>query len=189
MPIGSQVIYNAGDLILSTVSSSGNTFVETKIAAATSSVILFNNSANLTSASLSSLTVGNAISSSYALTASFSLNAGGGSGTVSGSTNYIAKFTSETAIGTSSISETGSNVGIGTNVLTNKLTIAGNVTASSYTSSIINAVGFLGTASYALTASAVSIVPSNVFVQGGNSFGTTATLGTNDASALILETN
>ena len=114
MPIGSQVIYNAGDLILSTVSSSGNTFLETKISAATSSVILFNNSASLTSASLNSLTVGNAISSSYALTASFALNAGGGSGTVSGSTNYIAKFISSTSVGTSSIYESGSNVGIGT---------------------------------------------------------------------------
>jgi len=323
MPIGSQVIYNSGDLILSTVSSSNNTFVETKISAATSSLIYFDNTARINSASLSSITVGNAVSSSYALTASFALNSGGGSGTVSGSTNYIGKFISSTVIGTSSIYETGSNVGIGTtdpqykldvsplgsnarvgilelgswpagstyaylqhsglsslnpnnyaflqestgetffnaapgqvlhfrignvetaqfnssgylgighnnnpitaklevsgsgtdklfnikstnagdyilfvsgsgrvgigtNVLTNKLTIAGNVTASSYTSSIINAVGFLGTASCALTASAVSVVPSNVFVQGGNSFGTTATLGTNDASALIFETN
>jgi ethanolamine utilization microcompartment shell protein EutS len=31
--------------------------------------------------------------------------------------------------------------------------------------------------------------PGNFFAQGGNSFGTTATLGTNDANSLVLETN
>jgi hypothetical protein len=41
------------------------------------------------------------------------------------------------------------------------------------------------TSSFALTASFVS----NAFVQGGNSFGTIATVGTNDAQALQLETN
>ncbi len=51
-------------------------------------------------------------SASYALTASFALNAsGGGSGTVSGSANYISKFTSGTAVGNSVIYETGSNIG------------------------------------------------------------------------------
>ena len=34
-----------------------------------------------------------------------------------------------------------------------------------------------------------SIANPNAFVQGGNSFGTTATLGTNDANSLVLETN
>jgi hypothetical protein len=34
-----------------------------------------------------------------------------------------------------------------------------------------------------------SIANPNTFVQGGNSFGTTATLGTNDANSLVLETN
>jgi hypothetical protein len=42
-----------------------------------------------------------------------------------------------------------------------------------------------GTASFALTA---SFVP-NTFIQNGNSFGTTATLGTNDNQSLQFETN
>ena len=41
MPIGSGIVYNTGDLILSQVSSSGTSFLETKIAAATSSLIYF----------------------------------------------------------------------------------------------------------------------------------------------------
>ena len=43
-------------------------------------------------------------------------------------------------------------------------------------------------ASFATTAITASYV-ANAFIQGGNSFGTTATLGTNDAQALILETS
>jgi len=42
-----------------------------------------------------------------------------------------------------------------------------------------------GTASFASTASFVA----NAFIQGGNSFGTTATLGTNDNQSLQFETN
>jgi hypothetical protein len=74
MPIGSTNVYNAGDLILSTVSGSGTSFTETKITAATSSLILFNSSGNLTSQSLNSITVG---TSSY----------------VSGSTSIITNLT------------------------------------------------------------------------------------------------
>lgn len=74
MPIGSTNVYNAGDLILSTVSGSGTSFTETKIVAATSSLILFNTSGTLTSQSLNSTTVG---TSSY----------------VSGSTSIITNLT------------------------------------------------------------------------------------------------
>jgi hypothetical protein len=58
MPIGTGIVYNAGDLILSQVSGSGTSFLETKIAAATSSLIYFDNTARINSASLSSITVG-----------------------------------------------------------------------------------------------------------------------------------
>ena len=75
MPIGNTVVYNKGDLILATVSSSGNTYQENKIAAATSSVILFDNNGLINSQSLNTLTVGTASylisSSSSSLTASY----------------------------------------------------------------------------------------------------------------------
>ncbi len=60
MPIGSGIVYNTGDLILSQVSSSGTAFLETKIAAATSSLIYFDSTARINSASLNSITVGTA---------------------------------------------------------------------------------------------------------------------------------
>jgi len=47
---------------------------------------------------------------------------------------------------------------------------------------------FFGTSSWATNAVTASFV-SNAFVQGGNSFGTTALLGTNDANSLAFETN
>ena len=72
MPIGSVYMYNSGDLIVSTVSSSGNSFNEKKLAAATSSLILFDNNGILNSQSLSNTLVG---TSSLAVTASFSRTA------------------------------------------------------------------------------------------------------------------
>ena len=93
MPIGTGIIYNVGDLILSQVSGSGTSFLETKIAAATSSLIYFDSTAKINSASLNSITVG---------TASY----------VSGSTSIITNLTASniSASGTSSFGY----VGIGT---------------------------------------------------------------------------
>ena len=102
MPIGSTNVYNPGDLILSTVSGSGTSFIETKIIAATSSFILFNSSGTLTSASLNSIV---ATTSSY----------------VSGSTSIITNLTASNI----SASGTGSfgMVGIGTSSPGNKLSV------------------------------------------------------------------
>ena len=44
-------------------------------------------------------------------------------------------------------------------------------------------------ASYALTASFINVTGSNAFIQGGNSFGTDALLGTNDNQSLSFETS
>ena len=109
---------------------------------------------------------------------------------VSGSTGGVFEVDTAGGATTFYVSASG-NVGVGTTNPVAKLQVAGNISGSSFTSSISNAVGFLGTSSFAINASTASYVsPSgNAFVQGGNSFGTTATLGTNDASALIFETN
>ena len=50
----------------------------------------------------------------------------GGGGSVSGTTNYIAKFTSSTAVGNSQIFDDGTNVGVGTATAGSKLQINGN---------------------------------------------------------------
>ncbi|HOZ52455.1 MAG TPA: hypothetical protein PLU17_11390 [Chitinophagaceae bacterium] len=52
---------------------------------------------------------------------------GGGSGSVSGTTNYLAKFTSGTAVGNSQIFDNGTSVGIGTITPGAKLEVAGQV--------------------------------------------------------------
>jgi hypothetical protein len=62
----------------------------------------------------------------------------------------------------------------GSNAALNSLTVSNGITGSLF-----------GTASFATSA---SFVP-NTFIQDGNSFGTTATLGTNDNQSLQFETN
>ena len=105
MPIGTGIIYNVGDLILSQVSGSGTSFLETKIAAATSSIVYFDSTARINSASLNSITVG---------TASY----------VSGSRSIITNLTASNI----SASGTGSFgiVGIGTTLPSEKLHVVGN---------------------------------------------------------------
>jgi hypothetical protein len=76
-----------------------------------------------------------------------------------------------------------SNVGIGTTTPGTRLHIQGAVSASSYTSSLNNDVGFFGTASRAVTSSfavSASWAPS---VGGGNAFGTIAVAGQNNVVA------
>ena len=70
--------------------------------------------------------------------------------------------------------------------ITDGLTVTGSLIATSFTGSL------LGTASWAinaLTASFVNTASTNAFVQGGNSFGAQALLGTNDTQNLALETS
>jgi len=66
----------------------------------------------------------------------------------------------------------------GSTNIVGSLTVTGGITGS-----------LLGTASFASTASFVDVSGLNVFVQGGNSFGTQALIGTNDNNNLALETS
>jgi hypothetical protein len=63
--------------------------------------------------------------------------------------------------------------------------------SSSYalTASYAETASFASTASFALTASFVNTASTNAFIQGGNSFGAQATLGTNDNQSLVFETS
>ena len=80
----------------------------------------------------------------------------------------------------------GSRVGIGTNNPTNTLQVVGDVTATSFTGSLF---GTSSWAQNALTSSFVNTSSTNAFVQGGNSFGASAILGTNDNQNLQFETS
>ena len=75
--------------------------------------------------------------------------------------------------------------------------ISGSLTATSFTGSLLGTASFAQTASYVLNAVSSSFASTasflnsttNAFIQNGNSFGTTALLGTNDNQSLALETN
>ena len=147
MPIGSTVVYNSGDLILSTVSSSGVTFQENKIAAATSSIILFNSNGLISSQSLNSTTVG---TSSY----------------FSGSNIIVSNLTASniSASGTGSFNR----VGIGTTNPTNTLEVVGNISASSFTGSVF------GTSSWATNSLTAALATSINFTASNATFALTA---------------
>jgi hypothetical protein len=142
----------------------------------------------------------NAVSSSYAQTASFAPNylplTGGtinGNVTVNGTASIA--FLNVTYESASVIYSSGSNqfgdatddiqTLIGTVIVSGSQQITGSLNAPNITGSLF------GTASWAinaLTASTVSPL-GNAFVQGGNSFSTTALLGTNDNRDLQIETS
>ena len=67
--------------------------------------------------------------------------------------------------------------------ITGSLEVSSSVTAQSFTGSLF------GTASNALTSSFITPTGTNAFVQGGNSFGVTTLLGTNDNQNLQFETS
>ena len=88
------------------------------------------------------------------------------------------------------------NVGIGTGTPTNTLQVNGGITATSITASIISASSgitgsLFGTSSWAVSASQALTASflNGAFLQNGNSFGTTAILGTNDNQNLQFETS
>ena len=105
------------------------------------------------------------VTASYALnalTASFALNAsggGGGSGTVTGSLNYISKFTSTTTVGNSVMYETGSNIGIGTINPNAKLNInsSGSLVSGSVVFSVEGTQGSLFSVDDSLSGSLMSV--------------------------------
>ena len=133
MPIGSTVVYNAGDLILSTVSSSGNTFQENKIAAATSSIILFNSNGLISSQSLVATTVGTAsyFSGSTAIIANLTAS------NISSSGN--ARFNTLTA--SSLIATNGPLIVTGSNAYLQLFPVGGSPIPSSTTASYIYTSG------------------------------------------------
>jgi len=157
MPIGSGIVYNTGDLILSQVSSSGTAFLETKIAAATSSIIYFDNNARINSASLNSLTVG---------TASY----------VSGSNSIITNLTASNISASGAIiatSFTGSLSGSITNALTaSYLTPANSYTITNLTASNISASGYVSASRFWGTTATFTNISSSgpIVVSGSNAY-------------------
>ena len=138
------------------------------------------------------------VSSSYALTASYAplylpLTGGTISGNVTVNGTASIAFLNVLYESASVIYSSGSNV-FGdavddTQTLNGTVLVSGSqqITGSLNVSQGITGSLF-GTASYALTASYLN-GGTNGFIQNGNSFGTTATLGTNDNQSLAFETS
>jgi hypothetical protein len=114
----------------------------------------------------------------------------------SGTTNRVAKFTGAASLGDSQIFDNGTNVGIGKDSANAKLDVNGNtiITGSltvtqPITGSLFGNASTSTSASFATTASFANVAGLGGFVQGGNSFGAQALIGTNDNQALALETS
>jgi hypothetical protein len=160
-----------------------------------------------------------AVSASRAITASYSLNAGSGfpfSGSAVITGSLLVSQSGITVIGPSRFNGdqiitgsvimsgsvnpelivigdqiiTGSLRVTGSTALTGSLSILGAVSASSFTGSFTGSLSgsLFGTASWAQSASFIAST-GNAFIQGGNSFGVTAILGTNDSQSLQFETS
>ena len=149
---------------LNSVSSSYSNVANTATSATsanTATSASFATTAGTATSATSATSANSATSASYALTASFALNSsgGGGSGTVSGSTNYISKFTSGSAIGNSVIYETGSNIGIGTINPNAKLNInsSGSLVSGSVVFSVEGTQGSLFSVDDSLSGSLMSV--------------------------------
>jgi len=155
MPIG--ITYNAGDLILQSVSSSGNTFQENKIAAATSSIILFNSSGNLTSQSLNATTVGTSsyLSGSKIIVSDITASNISASGYISAST-FVGTLTGSN-FGTSSWS-------------TNSLTASSLVSANSYTITNLTAsnISAIGTGSFGMVGIGLAAPADKLHINAGD---------------------
>ena len=202
-------IYNPGDFILSRYSSSAVSFLETKLSTSPNSVISFDQNSNVTTTLFNSLvagtssyvsTTGNAFvqdGNSFGVTAILGTNDG-------------TALTFKTSGTERMRFDTAGNVGIGLSSPTAKLDILGpngnillNVGATSYQNTLlVNGYGQIGIGTTPVTGSATLHVNGNIsassftgslfgtssqmsltgnaFVQGGNSFGTTAILGVND---------
>jgi hypothetical protein len=141
MPFGNTFIYNSGDLIVNVVSGSGDTFLETKINAATSSIILFDGNANLTSASLNSIKVGTSSLASGSSMIATSITA----------TSIVATFITASSISSSIL--TGSVLGT-SSVAINAQTASYLTTTNNYQVGILTASVV---SSSAITASGIGV--------------------------------
>jgi hypothetical protein len=138
-----------------------------------------------------------ALSASFATTASFlnTLNQNltfNGNLTLNGTASIGTLVVNQTALSTGS-NQLGDAVDDIQTLFGSVIIPTGSLTV---TGSIISTTGItgslFGTASWAqnaLTASYITPIGTNAFVQGGNSFGTTALLGTNDNNNLAFETS
>lgn len=121
-------------------------------------------------------------SASYTSSVEFDITTPG----IRNANTYVYNFDGDV---TSSGEFYGNGIGIGTTVLgTDRIRVLGNISASALTGSLLGTASFANSASNAQSSSWANI-SSYGFLQGGNSFGTTAILGTNDNNNLSFETS
>ena len=111
------------------------------------------------------------------------MRVGGGGGSIAGSgtTNYVPKFTSSSAIGNSQIFDNGTNVGIGTASPSSKLDVSGTATATNL--SVTNNATVSGTATATnLSVTTNATVGGTLIVTGNTTLGAVTTGAINASS-------
>jgi hypothetical protein len=162
----------SGSVIGYVASSQTSSFITN---AQTSSFVTNSQTSSFVTNAQTSSFVNNNQTASFATTGS---NTFEGDQTISGSltvTSSLSVFGNEFVVNSTGVKL--GNVITDVHSVTGSLNVSGSITASLF-----------GTASWAINALTASFV-SNAFVQGGNSFGATALLGTNDTQNLQLETS
>jgi hypothetical protein len=115
-------------IVSGSFTTSGSVFLKGLTSAAQSNVVLIDTASGQLYTTASSALVGGetVATASYALTSSYSTN-------ISGSTNYLPKFSGSNSLGNSLIFDNGTNVGIGKTNPTKKLDIAGDILVNDIT--------------------------------------------------------
>jgi hypothetical protein len=190
--VNSSFATTASYAINATTSSYSNTSTSASYSnnstnAITASYVTLSQTASFVTTAQTASYVLNAISSSYSLSSSYALSSSQSTNAITAS--FVTTLRQNVFI-TGSLNVSGSTIQVGNNTLLGNTLLSGSVTISgslTVTSGVVNQL----TTSFAINANSASYAlnAANAFIQGGNSFGAAAVIGTNDLNNLSLEVN